>query len=64
MELSWEVFILEDLLLVHLAQELAHLLRDIEDILDSFQNFSVIDEALFNDLLEILIMHLANFFKI
>ena len=64
MELGWELFILKDLFLVHLAEELAHLLRDIQDILDSLQNLCIVDEALFNNLLKVLIVHPANFFEI
>ena len=51
MELSWELFILEDFLLVHLTEELAHLLGYVEDILNGFQHFCIVDEALLNDLL-------------
>ena len=64
MELGREFFILKDLLLVHLAQEFAHLLSDVEYILNGFQYFGIVDEALLNDLLQVLVMHLAYLFEV
>jgi hypothetical protein len=50
--------------LVHLAQEFAKLLGDIENILDGLENFAVVQKALLNDLLKVIIVHLADFFEV
>ena len=64
LEFLREFLVLKDLFLVHLAEELAHLLCNVEDILNGFQHLSIVDEALLNNILEILVMHPTDFLKV
>ena len=64
LELFWEVLVIQELLLLHLAQVLAKLLCNIKDILNSLEHFSVIQETLLDDLLQVLFVHIAHLLEV